>query len=62
VRELSGRDAAEAPGSRTLGQALHHLPGKEGTGPVIKGDHCKRVCYRRGLPQAAKFVTFSLAN
>src|SRR5882672_7727922 len=34
LRELPGRDAAEAAGSGAVGEALHQLPGKDGTGIV----------------------------
>src|SRR5882672_12574815 len=34
LRELPGRDAAETAGSGAVGEALHQLPGKDGTGIV----------------------------
>jgi len=39
MRQLPGRDAAEASGSGTLGQALHYLPGKGGKGPALEAPH-----------------------
>src|SRR5208282_4543725 len=35
LRHLPRRDAAEAHGSRAVGQTLYRLPGKDGTGPAI---------------------------
>jgi hypothetical protein len=35
MRQLPGRNAAEAAGSGALGQALHLLPGKDGTGAIV---------------------------
>src|SRR5882762_3920329 len=37
LRELPGRVAAEAAGSGAVGETLHQLPGKDGTGIVAVG-------------------------
>src|SRR5215469_3391636 len=45
LRYLPGRDAAEAARSRALGEALHFLSGKNGTGTLItpRSRFCRKV-------------------
>src|SRR5262249_16046378 len=39
VRELPGGNAAEAAGSRAMGEALHFLSGEDGTRAVVGNRH-----------------------